>query len=441
MNTASCFPQIFADKVFKKGLFEQCNDAVQAKRQDYEDAEILLEHGIIKGYLSSHEESKTLILKALELYEQQTDQTKITECFNQLAVAFLRNGEIEKAKLFLRKAKKTRNDFTLIVEQMILLDEKRFIEVIKLKPSESSNAFINANYHNNLAIAYRNSGNTENVAENFEFAKELFRACGHLAYLATVENNLACYNLHRKNYGLAKAQADKAIELLKECENYSRLAMAFDTKACIYLEERNFRIALDLVNEAVGLLQIYKNTLYLLECYKSKIKILAALDKYEELLLVFGLAHNLAAVHCGNLWTERYVKSIADVIFCSQTKQNAYFEIQDMQSKTVCFTKPYKKKSTIFYAKSANSESEAFGIKLGNYAVISDETAQNGDFVAVLKKYTNLVEIGILKPIVGLTVLECSNKTTKIFGNEFRVLGKVIGIGEPDNGVINVELL
>jgi tetratricopeptide (TPR) repeat protein len=449
------FPQFITDNLFKKGLFEQCDAVLELKRSDQQitaDAEILLEHGTVKGKLLLHEEAKALLFGALEIFTEQKKIARISDCLNELASVFQRIGDLKKARLFLNRAKKFKNAYSLIIEQIILLDEKKFEDVIFLKPNRNADTYIIACYHSNIAIAYRNLGKVEKAIENFNFAKDLFILTDHFAYLASIHNNLALCYLSENNIKLAHLNANQSIKTLKECQNYPRLASTLDTKANIHIAENDFDSALHCINESLEILKNHQNTFYILESYKTKIKILILIGNKDEAFRVYEAAHSLASKHCDQHWIEKYSNSIFDgnKIELPNKLQTQIENKIPVSKGSFTFAFPYGVSSASFGRRFCgvqinNDGLEHLGIENGFLAVVAYSQVKNGDLVAIHDKETRTTLCGFFDSGASLIGIENEDYESAMFTEEdVEIIGKIIGFCDGrknENGKLILTLL
>jgi tetratricopeptide (TPR) repeat protein len=443
---------LYSDNLIRKGLYEQADKVIEgllAKNfSETENHEFLLMQGKVKGYLLQHEFAKNLLFTAFEFFRENNNKEKTIECLNHLAITCLRNGEIKEAKAFLNSVRPLKDEFSIVVEQMVLLDAKDNKAVIELSIPKNADSFITANFHNNLAIAYQQSKQIDIAIENYQIAYDFFVLCEHFAYSGSVQNNLANTYLDQNNFGQAHFYVDKALEIFKECENHGRFASALDTKANIYFIEKKYVVALEFIDESIRILNTYQNNFYLLESYETKIKICFAAGDYEAALQTFSTGILLAKTYCGEDWTNKFIERIANIIpklDCNKPAgvflQQELSKLEDVENKGFVFPEDYESGGRHFIVETTNSQLyEQFGIERNTLLVVADIFVENGDLIAGLIKKTQSVIVGTFRHEFGVTALEIPGYMPIFLDEKHNILGKIIGIGEVENEQIIVKV-
>ncbi len=449
---------LYSDNLIRKGLYEQADKVIEellAKNfSEPENHEFLLMQGKVKGYLLEHELAKNLLFTAFEFFRENNNKEKTIECLNHLAITCLRNGEIKEAKAFLNSVRPLKDEFSIVVEQMVLLDTQNFQAVVYLDLPKNADSYITANLHNNLAVAYRNTNEIDLAVENYQIAYDFFVLCEHFAYSGSVQNNLANTYLDQNNFGQAHFYVDKALEIFKECENHARFASALDTKANIYFIEKKYVVALEFIDESIKILNTYKNNFYLLESYETKMKICFAAGDYETALQTFSAGILLAKTYCGEDWTNNFIERIAGTIPKLDHRKPAgvYLEkelskLEEVENKGFVFPDDYESGGRHFIVETTNSLLfEQFGIERNTLLVVAEVVAkdivvENGDLIAVLIKKTRSVIVGTFRHEFGVTALEIPGYMPIFPDEKHKILGKIIGIGEVKNEQIIVKVI
>jgi hypothetical protein len=444
---------LYSDNLIRKGLYEQADKVIEGliaqNFSEIENHEFLLMQGKVKGYLLEHELAKNLLFTAFEFFKENNNKEKTIECLNHLAITCLRNGEIKEAKAFLNSVLPLKDDFSIVVLQMVLLDEKKYIDVINLSLPQNTDSYITAAFHHNSAFAYRNTSEIDLAIENYQIAYDFFVLCEHFAYSGSVQNNLAFLYLKQNNFSQAHLYVDKALIIFQECENHARYASALDTKANIYFIEKKYDEALEFINQSIEILKTHRNNFYLLESYETKIKICFELDNYETASKVFSTAILLAQTYCGEEWTNNFIKRFANLmpkIDFSKPK-GIYLEqelsrLQESVSKKFVFPTDYKLTCSHFVIETTNSLLyKQFGIKRNTLLVVAEIEVTNGDVIAVLIKKTQTAIIGMLQSEFGVSALEIPDSSIIFLDEKHEILGKIIGTGEIENEQIIVKML
>jgi tetratricopeptide (TPR) repeat protein len=443
---------LYSDKLIRKGLYEQADKVIEGllckNFSEIEKHEFLLMQGKVKGYLLQHEFAKNLLFTAFEFFRENNNKEKTIECLNHLAITCLRNGEIKEAKAFLNSVRPLKDDFSIVIEQMVLLDAKDNKAVIELSIPKNADLFITANFHNNLAIAYQQSHQIDLAVENYYIACDFFVLCEHFAYSGSVNNNLANTYLDQNNFGQAHFYVDKALEIFKECENHARFASALDTKANIYFIEKKYAVALEFINESIKILNTYKNNFYLLESYETKIKICFASDDYQTATETFKTALFLAQTYCGEEWTNKFTERFANIIpKIDRNKPAGIFlqqelsRLEEVKNKGFVFPADYESCGRHFIVETTNNQLyKQFGIKRNSLLAVAETAVKNGDLIAVLENETQTVIIGTLQNEFGVTALEMPDSMPIFLDEKHKILGKIIGTGKVENEQIIVKV-
>ncbi len=447
---------LYSDNLIRKGLYEQADKVIEGllanNFSETENHEFLLMQGKVKGYLLQHEFAKNLLFTAFEFFRENNNKEKTIECLNHLAITCLRNGEIKEAKAFLNSVRPLKDEFSIVVEQMILLDEKCFQKVLELDLPKNANAINTAHFHNSIAMALRNTSQIDEAVENYRIAKQFFELCEHFVSIGLVENNLAYLYLTQNNFEQAHFYVDKALEIFKECENHARFASALDTKANIYFIEKKYAVALEFIDESIKILNTHQNNFYLLESYETKIKICFASDDYKTASETFKAAVFVAQTYCGEEWANKFTERFANLIPKLDRSKPAgvYLEkelskLEEIENKGFVFPEDYESGGVHFIVETTNSQLyEQFGIERNTLLVVADIVAEdivveNGDLIAVLIKKTQSVIVGTFRNEFGVTALEINNHSPIFLDEKHKILGEIIGTGEVKNEQIIVK--
>ncbi len=443
---------LYSDNLIRKGLYEQADKVIEgllAKNfSEIENHEFLLMQGKVKGYLLQHEFAKNLLFTAFEYFKENNNKEKTIECLNHLAITCLRNGEIKEAKAFFNSVRPFKDDFSYVVEQMILVETRDYNSVTQLKFPKNADSYITAALHSNLALAFRKLKQVDEAVENYRIAEQFFEMCEHLVSIGLVNNNLANTYLDQNNFEQAHLYVDKALEIFKECENYARFASALDTKANIYFIEKKYVVALEFINESIKNLNTYKNNFYLLESYETKIKICFALDDYKTASETFKTAVFLAQTYCGEDWTDKFTERFANIIpKIDHNKPAGVFlqqelsRLEEVENKAFVFPEDYESCGRHFIVETTNSLLfDRFGIGRNSLLTVAETAVKNGDLIAVLENNTQTAIIGILQNNFGVTALEIPGYLPIFLDEKHKILGKIIGIGEVENEQIIVKV-
>jgi tetratricopeptide (TPR) repeat protein len=301
---------------------------------DAESAELFLRFGGIIGFLgncqklsNSQEISKNLLTQARRKFLSLFDFEKTAECENYLALAYQRTGELTEAFDWLNESlSRTLPDHhptrinSYVIETLLDIEGGKYTRVLRrcqelrIIFENYASALDNGSFHNNLAIAHKNLGNTDEALKNLKSASVFFQKAGHDIYYGATENNLAQL-LHKLGlFEEAHLCAEKARRIFEKIGDKMREGYSLETRAQIFAAERKFEKALKFVNGAIDLLEGGESYRNLVESYRTKIKILLGLNRLTEALTVMTAAHNIAALYISPELSKEIINGVADLI-------------------------------------------------------------------------------------------------------------------------------
>ena len=301
---------------------------------DAETAELFLRFGGIVGFLgnsqkisNSQEISKNLLTQARRKFISLSIPEKTAECENYLAMAYQRTGELTEAfdwlnESFSRNLPDTHPTrlSTYIIETVLDIGGGKYEKVLR-RCDELQKIFEtyasdldNGSFHNNLAIAHKNLGNTDEALKHLKLARDFFQKASHNIYYGAAENNLAqlCHKLGL--FEEAHISAEKAKKIFQQIGDRMREGYSLETRAQIFAAEGKFERALKFANEAIELLEGGESYRNLVESYRTKIKILLGLNRLAEALTVMTAAHNIAALYISQEFSKEIIESTAALI-------------------------------------------------------------------------------------------------------------------------------
>jgi len=301
---------------------------------DAESAELFLRFGGIVGFLgnsqkisNSQEISKNLLTQARRKFISLANFEKVAECENYLALAYSRTGELTEAFDWLNESNSRNLSInhptrinSYIIETILDIEGGKYEKVLsrcyelqEVFEKYASDSY-NGSFHNNLAIAQKNLGNTEEALKHLKLARDFFQKANHKIYYGATENNLAQL-LHKVgNFKEAHLCAENAAKIFEEIDDKRHQGYSLETRAQIFAAQGEFDKALKFVDEAIELLgggESYRN---LVESYRTKIKILLGLNRLAEALTVMTAAHNLAALYISQELSREIIDGVADLI-------------------------------------------------------------------------------------------------------------------------------
>lgn len=301
---------------------------------DAESAELFLRFGSIVGFLgnsqkisNSQEISKNLLSQARRKFISLVNFEKVAECENHLAMTYQRTGELTEAFDWLKESY-SRNlpgnhpirINSYVVESVLDIEGGKYEKVLQ-RCEELRELFENfasdsdkGAFHNNLAIAHKNLGNTNEALNQLKLARSFLQKANHESYYGATENNLAQL-LHKVgNFEEAHVCARNAIKIFEKIGDKMREGYSLETRAQIFAAQSKFEKALKFVDAAIELLEGGESYRNLVQSYRTKIKILLGLDRLAEALTVMTAAHNLAALYISQELSKEIIEGVAVLI-------------------------------------------------------------------------------------------------------------------------------
>lgn len=299
-----------------------------------ESSELFLRFGGIIGFLgnsqkisNSQEISRNLLTQARQRFVSQANLDKASECENYLALAYSRTGEINEAFDWLNEAlsrnlpeNQPARINSYVIETLLDIQGEKYEKVLRrcaeLKQTFEKNAtdLHNGSFYNNLAIAYKNSGERDEALKYLKVARDFFLKANHKIYYGAAENNLAqlCHKVGQ--FEEAHLCAERARKIFEEIGDKMREGYSLETRAQIFAAQGKYDKALGYVNDAIELLEGGESYRNLVESYRTKIKILLGLSRLTEALTVMTAAHNIAALYISQELSREIIESVAALI-------------------------------------------------------------------------------------------------------------------------------
>lgn len=441
----------------RQGRISEARRSVESCLENFADFsedeqnELMLRKAAILYHDGDTEEARNLICKIKPYFSEKADNEKIAECENYLALCYLKAGELTEAKEYLKEAfsyplKRTyQRLYSHIIKQMILLDEKRFNELVEVfgkyrEIFKGADDTLRGHFLNNLAMAFNNLGETRTAIIYYLEAKEFFVKVENLFSEGTACNNLAFCYLKLKDYEAAKKYAFESINIFGEAESFARQASALDTFANIYLAENDFQNAQTLIDDSIEILKLHPNTLYLLESYKTKVAILHAMGKTPEAMPFYAEARNIALTYCGEDWTKLYDNAIAAILRGgSESPVSPDFPgKQEIARKKLVFPGGFGEWGEMARVEILSDALASFGLRKGMIAVVACCGVEEGDLAAILEN--GKASLGIYREEGGRKCLDIPGHESLCFGDGAKILGIVIGGGDPAGDAEAIEV-
>ena len=242
-------------------------------------AEVLLRAGVLTGWLGhadqikdSQESAKNLISEAARRFESLAYPKKVLEAQIELAYCYWREGAFDEARVILRGVlEQLPGDGELKAKAVVrsaIVERGAYREALRILTEHApvfekiENHTIKGGYHNELAIALRNVGTSENREDfidrafvEYTAASYHFEQAGHKRYWANVENNLGFLHFKAGRYKEAHEHLDFARRLLTSLRDPGTLAQVDETRARVFLAEGRHAEAERVARAAVATLE------------------------------------------------------------------------------------------------------------------------------------------------------------------------------------------
>jgi len=227
-------------------------------------AELLLRAGALTGWAGSasqvgdaQERAKDLISRAIEIFDQLGETSRVAGARSDLALCYWRQGAFDEARLILKDAlvRLSESDLETNLIGLIRLGMlekaagrysdalKAYAEAAPLVERIDTHA-IKGTFHNELAglltrlgVAEESEARIDRALVEYAAASYHFEQAGHLRFRASVENNLAYLLLRIRRFAAAHAHLDCARSLWLELKDVKCVAQSDDTRARALLDE------------------------------------------------------------------------------------------------------------------------------------------------------------------------------------------------------------
>ena len=419
-----------------------------------ERAEGLLRCGVVAGFLGrldncmdAQESSKNLLFAARDLFLKLDDRNGVVESENWLAMAYLRKGEQREAATWIESsfsrdlsANEPARIESFIFNSLILMemgkyeDGLRFLRKVEPFVQSFDDDFFNGLFAANLGIILRNLDRLPEAMQMYSLARHFYQKTNHVAYLATIENNLAVIYCQEGRYDLAHKSVKDALELHKEAQDFSRYGFSFDTQASILLEEGRLDEALVSVEKGIDVLRKTEFNEFLVETLFTKIKILAAQNKLADCALAFSeLADVIRPLQGIDRLEEKareFEKLIRGQMFSGVglVLTEKVIPGEELQLELSPSLRKYSHFDAVWLK---NDHLSGIGLNKGCLALTVDESPADGDPVAVMGS-KNEVMCGYYHAGFGLVTISSDDVELEAFkAEEIKIVGKIVGFAEP----------
>lgn len=432
----------------------------------YLKAELILRCGSIYGFFGhnkqipgSQEKSRDLLTYARNLFLEIYDVEKISECENYLALTYWRTGEANEAKLWLEESfsrtlpetSDTRiysHIIKSLVELSLYKPQKILITLGKIEAFilQSSDNCLKGAYYNQLGIAWDLLENVPKALHNLELAKSFYKKARHQTYTGVVCNDLALLYKTAFDFDKAHEMIDISTLIFKKIQDRTREGFSLDTKSQIFLAEKKYEEALSAIGSAISTLNKGENKSYVVESFKTKIKILISMNQLSAATFCLIEAVEIAktkiseekANHLVAVY-ENYLRNNFDTLN-SATKSTKDSTLDNIE---LVLPSPLSNFEDIRGIWINNSHLEAVGLFKNSLAVIVPTTeVKRGDLIALEEIENQNVNCGFYDNDFGIVCLEGYDGEPLLFDEDkIRIIGKIVGVAndKTSDGKLIVE--
>lgn len=431
-----------------------------------DSAELLLRCGALLGFYGSikvardaQERSKNLLTAAHKRFLKISDITKIAECENYLALTYTRTGEFVEAETFvdeslshdLPELSDTRIS-AMLTKGLIYITAHRFTDAVEfLTPREAvfrkfGNPYLLGSFCTNMAVALRNTGRREEGLRYLEAARSHHQKSGHQIYLGTVENNLCFAYALEKRFHEAHRAVDNAARIFRRTNDRMREGYCYDSKAQLFLDEGRVGSALKTIEKALQILRPSDNVAWLVDSIETKARILVRSEGPTAAFVCLSEAVELAKSKINEERAFALVRNFEKTLKARDIKPVGDVRAQAGAESIELVLDPTLANFTDYQGVwIKNPNLERFGLRHGSLAVVTPTKIKRGDLIALSERSTGNVMCGFYDADFGIICLEGIGDEPLLFNDqEVDVLGKVIGVGNPDgndDGKIHISPL
>jgi TolB-like protein len=262
--------------------------------------------------------AEELLNGSIALFEQLGSSRRAAEGRIELALCYYRQGFFDLGRTMLTRVLEGLSDSDWELRSLALIrlaslerhSGKLKDSIARLTEASAavglSGPWATARANLELASTYKDLAVSENVAQYSDNARLFylkalyeFEAIGHHRYVAVVENNIGLMLLTLGSDQQALRPLLRSQRLFECLSDSVRGAQVNDTLAQFYLHRRQYSAALELVNRAVNTLECTDSEALLAEVLTTKAIILNRLRRAKEAKKLLEAAHNIAK-RCGD---------------------------------------------------------------------------------------------------------------------------------------------
>ncbi len=430
-------------------------------------AELILRCGSLFGFLghvkqipNSQEKSRNLLTAARNLFIELYNVEKIAECENYLALAYWRTGEINEAETWLEASfshslppSSNTRFYSFIIKSLISLSSHKPEEIldalyrIEDSAAKCTDNCLKGSYHNQIGIAWDILGNVPKALHHLESAKNFYAKAKHKIYLGVVYNDLSLLYKTARDFEKAHQMIDASTKIFKSIKDRTREGFSFDTKAQIFYSEGKFEEALKTIEKAAKILTPGENAAYLVETYRTKIKILISLDDLSSatfcLMEAFEIAKNKISEEAANnlvknyeIYLREHLDSSKNILSDAQPEfvnenydsvKNSTASLDNLELILPASLSMYEEIQGVWIS---NTHLENIGLLKDSLAVVVPaDKIKRGDLIAAEETETGYVSCGFYESEFGLVCLEAEDSEPLLFDEgKINIIGKIVGV-------------
>jgi tetratricopeptide (TPR) repeat protein len=275
-------------------------------------AEILLQCGSLTAWLASskqidaQEKAKELLGQAIQLFQSQNNQEKVSEARYELGICYWRMGAFDKSRTIFNEALKgaKQKGKILITRTIVEISTGRYSEALKMLDEartsfDDSNHALKGRWHAQMALVLRRLATAENRSDyadraiiEFTAAIYHYEQAKHERYCATNLNNLAMLLYKLGHYQEAHEHLDRARTF--RFKDPGIMAQVDETRARVLIAEKQYEEARRIIIGVVETLEKGGEQALLAEALTIKAITQARLGDYDYSHHTFRRAMNVA---------------------------------------------------------------------------------------------------------------------------------------------------
>lgn len=329
-------------------------------------AEVLLCVGVLTRWIGSRNEinetqetAKNLVTESITLFESAGDVRRIAAAQVDLALCYGHEGSLNEARIMLLESlRRLTTEGNTRAKALLGLayvesSASRFRDSLGLLLDNAplfkkvTNHTIRGNYHNELAIVFRQLAKSEPLSREAHLQQalgELMKADHHYqlaknkVFRASVKNNLGLLLLNMSRYKEAQRYLDEARRLSLLVRDKVRTAQIDETRAQVLIARKKFREAEALAKRAAGVLERSGQKCLLAEALITRGIAMARLKQTERAQFIFqeaiAVAQQVGALNKAGLAALTLIEELDGV--SAETLTAAYDRASEWLANSQC---------------------------------------------------------------------------------------------------------